>query len=154
ERDRLEGGVDRKGHVEILSGREDRVVPRITVRYPRDGERADKRASAAVPHRALELARRLAGVAERQMGDGDETAPGVATEISDPAVIRAAMRAGELGVEQLGLPEQAERGVEHGLRHALAVEELDPLLHVHRAEGGSAEISLVGPRLHAAHLVG
>src|SRR5262245_20836604 len=43
EGDRLEGGVDRERHVEILSGREDRVVPRIAVRYPCDGERADER---------------------------------------------------------------------------------------------------------------
>src|SRR5262249_56889717 len=75
EGDRLEGGVDRKRHVEILGGGEHRVVARIAVRYPRDGERADERAATAVSYRALELARSLAGAAERQLARPDHTPP-------------------------------------------------------------------------------
>ena len=94
-------------HVEVLRRREDRVVARIAVGHARDGERTDERAAAAVLHRALELARGLGGIAEREMGDGDQPAAGVAAEVGDPAVVGAAVRARELGVEQLGLPQQA-----------------------------------------------
>src|SRR5262249_29137771 len=77
------------------------------------------------------------------MRDGNEPAPRVAAEVGDPAVVRAAIRARELGIEQLRLPQQAERGIEDGLRHALTIQELQAFLHDHGAERGAAEIRLL-----------
>src|SRR5206468_4077000 len=88
------------------------------------------------------------------MRDGDQPAAGVAAEIGDPAVVRAAIGARELGLEQLGLPQQAERGIEHGLRHPLAVEQLHALLHVHGAEGGAAQVGLLRRGPDAPDLIG
>jgi hypothetical protein len=135
---RLESGVDRERHVQILRGREDRVVLGGAVGDARDRERAHESPAAAVADRALELAGRLRGVAQREMCDRNQPTPGVAAEIGDPAVVRAAVRARQLGVHQLGFPEQAEGGIEDRLGHAFAVEQLHPLRHVHCAERGAA----------------
>jgi hypothetical protein len=130
-------------HVEVLRRREDGVVTRIAVGHAGDGERRDEGAAAAVLHRALELARGLRRIAEREMRDGDQPPAGVAAEVGNPAVVRAAIRARELGVEQLGLPQEAQRGIEHSLGHALAVKELHALLHVHGAERRSPKVRLL-----------
>src|SRR5437879_824501 len=153
ERDRLEGRMHGQRHVEVLRRREYGVVARIAVGHACDGERTDEGAAAAVPHRALELARGLRRIAEREMRDGNQPAAGVAAEIGDPAVVRATVRTRKLGVEQLSLPEKAERGIEHGLRHPLAVEELHALLHVHGAERGAAEVRLVRRGTEAADVL-
>src|SRR5256886_8788139 len=71
ERDRLERRMHGQRNVEVLRRREDRVVARIAVGHARDGERTDEGAAAAVLHRALELARRLGRVAERELREGD-----------------------------------------------------------------------------------
>src|SRR5438445_15652 len=126
----------------------------IAVGYARDRERTDEGAAATVLHRSLELARRLRRVAEREMRDGDQPAAGVAAEIGDPAVVRAAIGARELGLEQLGLPQQAERGIEHGLRHPLAIEELHALLHVHGAERGAPEVRMLRRGTDPADVMG
>src|SRR5205823_9447377 len=152
ERDRLERRVHGQRNVEVLRRREDRVVARVAVGHARDGERADEGAAAAVLHRTLELAGGVFGIAEREMRDGDQPAAGVAAEVGDPAVVRAAIRARELGVEQLGFPQQAERGIQHGLRHPLAVEELDAFLHVHGAERRATEVRLLRRGTDAADL--
>src|SRR5262245_23506999 len=151
---RLEGGMDRERHVEVLRGCEDRVVRGRAVRDARDGEGADEGAAAAVEHRALELARRLGRIAQREVRNGNQSTAGVAAEVGDPAVVGAAVRAGQLGVHQLGFPEQPDRGVEDRLRHALAIQQLDALLHVHGAERGPAEVGLLRPRADPAHLLG
>src|SRR5262245_26287237 len=88
------------------------------------------------------------------MRDRNEPAPGIAAEVGDPAVVRATIRARKLGIEQLRLPQQAERGIEHGLRQAFTIEELQALLHVHGAERGASEIRLLRCGTDAAHLLG
>src|SRR6266542_4992643 len=87
------------------------------------------------------------------MRDGNQPAARVAAEVGDPAVVRATVRTRELGVEQLSLPEEAERGIEHGLCHPLAVEELHALLHVHGAERGAAEVRLIRRETDAADVL-
>src|SRR5262249_38640911 len=87
------------------------------------------------------------------MRDGNEPAAGVAAEVGDPAVVRAAIRARELGIEQLRLPQQAERGIEHSLGHALTIQELQAFLHVQGAERGTAEIRLLRRGTDATHLL-
>jgi len=91
-------------HVEVLRRGEDGVVARIAVGHACDGERTDEGAAAAVLHRTLELARRFHRIAEGKVRDGDEPAARAAAKVGDPAVVRAAVGARELGVEQLGLP--------------------------------------------------
>ena len=71
-RERLEGGVDREGHVEGLRGGEDGIVGGGTVGDARDRERTHEGAAAAVGDRALELARGRDRIAEREVRDGDE----------------------------------------------------------------------------------
>ena len=124
---RLERRMDGERHVEVLGGREDRVVMGIAVGDPGDRERAHEGAAAAVGDGAPELARGLGGVAQGQMRDRDEAAAGVAAEVGDPAVVGAAVRARELGVDQLGFPQEAQRGIQHGPGEALPVEELHAL---------------------------
>src|SRR6266851_3309278 len=111
ERERLERGMHRERHVEVLRRREDGVVARIAVGHAGDGERTDEGTAAAVLHRALEL-------------------------------------------EQLGLPQEAQRGIEHSLGHALAVKELHALLHVHGAERRSPKVRLLRRGTDPADLLG
>ena len=154
ERERLERRMHRQWNVEILGRREDRIVARVAVGHARDGEGTDEGAAAAVLHRALELAGGLGRIAEREMGDGDQPPAGVAAEVGDPAVVRAAVRARELGIEQLGFPQEAQGGVEHRLGEPLAVEELDALLHVHGAERRAPEVGLVRRGTDSPHVLG
>jgi hypothetical protein len=150
--ERLERGVDRERHVEVLRGREDRVVLGGAVGDAGDRERAHEGPAAAVAHRALELARGLSGIAQREMRDGYQPAPGVAAEIGDPAIVRAAVGAGQLGVHQLGLPKQPDGRVEDRFGHALALEQLHALGHVHGAERGAAQVGLLRSRANPPSL--
>src|SRR5262249_18897792 len=93
-------------------------------------------------------------ISEREMCDGDQPAPGVPAEVRDPAIVRATVRARESGVEQLGLPQKAQRGIQHGLGHALAVEKLHALLHVHGAECRAAKVGLLRRGTNPSDLVG
>jgi hypothetical protein len=85
--------------------------------------------------------------------DRDQPPARVAAEVGDPAVVGAAVGARQLGVHQLRFPQQPDRRVEDRSRQALAVEELHPLAHVHGAEGGSAEVGLLGSGPDPAHLL-
>src|SRR5262249_6805652 len=79
-------------------------------------------------------------------------APRIAAEVRDPAIVGAAVRGRELGVEELRFPQEAERWIEDRLRQSFAIEQLDALLHVHRAERRTAEIRLIMSRPNAAHV--
>ena len=135
----LEGRMNRERNVEVLRGGEDPIVPGISVGDSRDRERAHEGATAAIRDGALQLFGRRGGIAQRQVRDGDQPAAGVAAEIGDPPVVRAAIRRRQLGVHQFGFPQEPNRRVEDGLGQTLAIEELDPLLHVHGAEPGPAQ---------------
>ena len=150
----LEGRMNRERDAEILRGGEDRVVTRVAVRDAGDRERAYECALASVLDGALELARRFGGVAEREMRDRDQAAAGVAAEIRDPAVVGAAVCGREFGVEEFGFPQQPDRRVEERFRHPLLVEQLEALLHHHRAEGGAFEVGVLGLRREHPHLFG
>src|SRR5215472_1952024 len=153
ERYRFEGRMNRKGHVEVLRGRENRIVSRVAMRYPGNGERTYKRAFASVLNRSPKLAGCFRRVAQRQMGDRNEASAGIAAEVCDPSVVCAAIGAGEFGIEQFRLPEQSDGGVEERLLHAFLVEELEAFLHNHRAEGRTFQISVFGFRLYRAHVL-
>jgi hypothetical protein len=56
ERQRLERRMHGHRHIEVLRSGEDRIVARVAVRHPRDRERTDEGAAAAVVHRAPQLA--------------------------------------------------------------------------------------------------
>ena len=144
--ERLEGGMDGDRHVELDRLGEDRIVRRIAMRLVRPGEGHDEGAAAAVLHRALELGRRRRGIAERQMRDRDQPAAGVAAEIGDPAVVGAAIGLAQLDVIELGLPQDAERRIEHRRVEPLGVEQLQPLAGIAGAVGHVGGVGLVGMR--------
>jgi len=112
------------------------------------GERHHEGAAAAVAHRALELARGTGGIPQREVRDRHQPAARVAAEVGDPAVVGAAVGERELGVLELGLPQDADRGIEHGSVEVLGVEPLEPLLHVHRAVRRTGEIGPLGAGAH------
>jgi len=118
-----------------------------------DRERAHEGPAAAVAHRPLELAGRLRGSPSGRCAMGISPPPGIAAEIGDPAVVRAAVRARQLGVHQLGFPQQTEGRIQDRLGHAFAIEQLHALRHVHGAERGAAQIGLLPPRTNPAPLV-
>ena len=120
----------------------------------RDRERAHEGAAAAIRDGALELLGRRGGIAQRQVRDGDQSPAGVAAEIGDPPVVRAAIRRRQLGVHQFGFPQEPDRRIENRLGQALAIEELDPLLHVHGAEPGPPQVRALRVRADAPHLLG
>jgi hypothetical protein len=76
------------------------------------------------------------------MRDGHQAPAGVAAEVSDPAIVGGAVSRRKLGIIGLGFPQQPEAGVEDRLRHLLAIEQLQALLHVHRAEGRALEVGV------------
>ncbi len=146
--------MNRERDAEILRRGEDGVVVRVAVRNSRDGERADEGAFASVLDGALEFARRFGRIAERKMRNRDQASAGVAAEVGDPAVVGAAVCGREFGVEKFGLPQQPDRRIENRFRHPLLVEQLEPLLHHHGAEGGALEVGVLGFRREHPHLLG
>src|SRR5215472_10631823 len=93
ERYRFEGRMNRQRHVEILRGREHRIVSRVAVRYPGDGERTQESTFASVLNRAPEFPGCFGRIAQRKMGDRNEPSAGVAAEIRDPSIVCAAIGA-------------------------------------------------------------
>src|SRR5262249_10123069 len=86
--------------------------------------------------------------------DGNEAPARVATEIGDPAVVRAAVRGRQRGIEQLGFPQESESRIENRLGESLPIEELDALLHVHRAERRAPQVCLLRPWPNPTHIFG
>ncbi len=136
--------MDGDRHVELDRLGIDRVVHRIAVRLVRPGEGHDEGATAAVLHGALELGCGRHGIAERQMGDRDQPAPGIAAEIGDPAVVGPAIGLAQRDVAQLGLPQDAQGRIEHRRLEAFGVEKLQSLAGVAGAVGHVGGVGLVG----------
>jgi hypothetical protein len=109
---------------------------------------------ASVLDRALELRGRRRGIAERQMRDRDQIPARIAAEVRDPAVVGVAVGGGDFRVEALGLPHQAERRVKDRFGHPFAIEQLKPLLHVHRAEGRPRHVGVARTGHQVAQLLG
>src|SRR5258708_6768023 len=103
---RFEGRMNRKRHVEILRGREHRIVSRITMGYPGDGERTHESTFATVPNRSPELAGCFRRIAQRQMGDRNQASAGIAAEVCDPPIVCTAIGAGEFHIEQFCFPQK------------------------------------------------
>ena len=90
------------------------------------GERRDVRAPRAFADGPLQLSAAAVGIAEGQVRGRDQ--PGaVGAELADPAVVGAGVGLRQLGVVELGLPQQADRRVEDGGVDALGVEQLEAL---------------------------
>src|SRR5207253_736782 len=78
--------------------------------------------------------------------DRHQAAAAVAAEVDDPAVVGARVGLRQLEVLALGLPQDAERGVEDAGGEVLALEPLEALLRVPRAEAGVVEVLEAGRR--------
>ena len=128
---RLQRRMNREGNSEVLRGGEDRIVIDMAVRLARDRERADEGALAAVLDRALEFACGRRRIAERDVRDRNQPSAGIAAEVCNPAIVRAAIGVREIRVENLRLPQQPDRRIQHRLRHALGFQQREPLLHIH-----------------------
>src|SRR5205823_11119400 len=108
------------------------------------GDGCDEARLRAVGAGALGLRLGLAGKPERHVGDRDAPAAAAGAELDDPAVVRARVRLRESQVLALGLPEDAESRVEDGDVQVLAVEALEALLGVPRAEARVAQVGEAG----------
>ncbi len=78
----------------------------------------------------------------------------IAAEIRNPSVVGAAVRGRELGVEQFRFPQQSDRRIKNRLRHRLLIEQLEALLHHHRAEGRALQVGVLRLRREHPHLLG
>ena len=145
----LEGGMDGDRHVELDGLGVDRIVRRIAVRLVRRGEGHDEGAAAAVLHRALQFEGGGRGITERKMGDRDQPALRGAAEIGDPAVVGAAIGLAQLDVGELGLPQDAEGGIEHRRLEPLGVQQLQPFVGIAGAVRHVGGVGLVGMRLES-----
>ena len=122
---RLERRVDRERHVEILRGREHRIVVGMAERPAVVRERRDVRAARAFADaRAPARAAAAAGSLSERCAVGTSAVVARA-ELADPAVVRARVRLAQLGVVELGLPQQPDRRVEHDGVDAFGVEHFD-----------------------------
>jgi hypothetical protein len=88
--------------------------------------------------------------------DGDEPAAGAPAEVGDPTVVGPHVGQADLGVVDLGLPKQADRGVEHRPPQVLLVEQRDPFAGIAGAEGHRLHVATIGRRrdrllTHGAH---
>ena len=124
---RLERGVDRERHVEVLGGGEHDVVVGVAERLLRWVNGATKQPLAPSPTARSSSAAAAAGSASDRCAVGNEPSPAVGAPLADPAVVRLGVRLGQLGVLELGLPQQTGRGVEDGGVDVLGVEQLQPL---------------------------
>src|SRR5712692_4595327 len=89
------------------------------------------------------------------MGNRHQAAAGIAAEVSDPSVVGDAIDLRQLDVVNFGLPKNSQGRVEDRLGQFLLVEQLEPLLGVHRAERRAPHVSTLRARLQlltaAAH---
>ncbi len=141
---RFKGRMNRQRNTEVLRCGEDRIVVGMTVGLARNREGADERALTSVLGRAFEFARSRGGVSERNMRDRNQPSARIATEVGNPAIVGAAVGVREIGVENLGLPQQPDRRIEHGFGHALGLQQVEALLHVHCSVSRATDIALDG----------
>jgi len=80
------------------------------------------------------------------MRDRDQPAAGGAAEVGDPAIVGAAVGLAQLDIVELGLPQDAERRIEHCRLEPLGVEQLEPLGRIAGAVGHVGGVGLVGMR--------
>src|SRR5215469_4665894 len=90
---RLDCRMNRQRHAAILGCGEDAIVREVAMRAARYREGRDESALATVLSRAFKLARSLFRVAEREMCDRNQPPSGVTAEISNPAIVSAAIGA-------------------------------------------------------------
>src|SRR5439155_23169797 len=120
---RVHAGVDGDRHVDLLGRGPQRIVRRVAVRHAAQREGEEEAAPRAGAHGALELARRVLGVAEREVGDGDEAPAAPRAELLDPAVVGARVGERIAWVGRLGLPLEPEARVEERARDAIVIAE-------------------------------
>ena len=138
--------MDREGNVEVLRGREHGIVARVAERPGVVGERRDVRARAPSPT-ARSSSRGGIRIAQRKVRGGYETVAPRA-ELADPPVVRARVRLREIGIVELGLPQQADRRVQHDGIDALGVQHLQPLVRVHAPVRRLADVGAFGIEPH------
>ena len=83
-------------------------------------------------------------------GRDQARAPGA--ELADPAVVGARVGLRELGVVELGFPEQPDGRVQHHRVDALGVEHFQPLRRIHAPVRRFAQVRALGIELHRAQI--
>src|SRR5262249_15609935 len=109
-------------------------------------EWVDESTLRARAHRTLQLAHGFPNVPKAHVRDRYQAPQRVGAEIDNPAVVRAAVRTGELRIFHLRLPQDADRRIEYRGAHPLVENSLDTLLRLHGAERSALHVGTIRAR--------